>query len=251
MDNILFENCNNLNDLFELWKKEQESEKNYENTTLTEEFKPIEKNSFIKDGYIDKNEYKNSSVKVLFILKEANIWAHRDAEKEKGILPDTREQINWYLNYINEGKTNRPKQHEKMGRMAFYLQNKNSGNAEIPTEAEYKEALKSCAFMNMNKRGGKEKITEKYYNYINKYKIFILKQIEMLNPDYIIILGSNIDEVAKDINEKYKNKVIYMWHTAYQMKGQERRKDFKNGSDSNVDCYMREFFKRVGNHDTK
>jgi len=71
MDNILFENCNNLDDLFELWKTEQDSEEHYENTTLIEDIKPIEKNSFNKDGYIDENEYKNANTKVLFILKEA------------------------------------------------------------------------------------------------------------------------------------------------------------------------------------
>ena len=40
MDNILYEeqlnNCNDLNELFELWKNEHKNEQDYENTTLME-----------------------------------------------------------------------------------------------------------------------------------------------------------------------------------------------------------------------
>ena len=255
MDNILYEeqlnNCNDLNELFELWKNEHKNEQDYENTTLMEKdehkkIKFVEKTSFNKDGYIDENKYNElTTKKVLFVLKEANIWANRDNEEK--IAPENREQINWYKEYIEENKNiNKPKQHEKMGRMAFYLQNKTKDNAKFPTETEYKKALSSSAFMNMNKRGGKGNVTEKYNNYIKKYHKYIIKQIEIINPDYIIILGSNDRKIIKEIEkENKKKKIIYMWHTAYGMPKKERNKNPEYSKDQNVDCYMREFFKRV------
>lgn len=254
MDKILFnaelKKCGKLDDLFELWKKVQANEENYENTTLmdkTEKHDSIEKDSFNKDGYIDENEYDEASVKVLFVLKEANIWAHRDEEVKKGILPENREQIEWYLNYINYGKTNRPKQHEKMGRMAFYLQNRNINDekAKHPINHEYKKALKACAFMNMNKRGGKGNTTEKYNNYIETYQEFIMKQIEILNPNYIVILGSKENKITEAMTDKFGDKVIQMWHTAYCMRNCIRHDKPEYSEDKNVDCYMREFFNRV------
>lgn len=253
MDNILYneelKKCENLDDLFELWKQKHANEKHYKNTTLMEEIKPIEQNSFNKDGFINYDVYKGSNIKVLFILKEANIWAYRDKDKDiKTIIPEEREQITWYKNYIEgKDKDNRPKQHEKMGRMAYYLQNKDTDveKAKRPTEVEFKNALKSCAFMNMNKRGGRGAATDVYYNYITLYKDFILKQIEIIEPCYIIILDSKDNEIIDSIKNQYGDKVIQMWHTANRMRGIPRKEKAEYSNDKNIDCYMEEFFKRV------
>lgn len=254
MDKILFDEelkkCEKLDDLFELWKKEQAIEENYEETTYTEIIPPqpqipgIEKESFNRDGYINKDKYDNST-KILFILKESNIYNPKYRDISEKSDPSKRDQISWYQEYINGKEDNCSNQREKMGRMAFYLQNQKHTNAKIPTESEYKNALESCAFMNMNKRGGKESVTKKYFAYINKYLKYIIKQIELIDPDYIIILGSNDETVKTAIKDKFSNKkVIEMLHTANRMSGKNRI-DKIYGSNKNVDLYMRIFFDKV------
>ena len=256
MSNILFEKelqkCENLDDLFELWKKEHANEEHYEKTTYIKSIPPqpqipgIEKESFNRDGYINKDKYDNST-KILFILKEANIYSTKYRDTSEEAIPSEREQISWYQEYINkeDAKDNRSNQREKMGRMAFYLQNKNHNNAKTPTEIEYKNALESCAFMNMNKRGGKESVTKKYFAYVNKYLKYIIKQIELIDPDYIIILGSNDETIKNAIKDTFKHKkVIEMLHTANHMSGINRH-DRIHGSNKNVDLYMRIFFEEV------
>ena len=63
-----------LDELFSLWKKAHVAEKFYEGTTVP----TIEKNSFISDGYVSEEAYKNATKKVLFVLREPNIATHRD-----------------------------------------------------------------------------------------------------------------------------------------------------------------------------
>lgn len=227
-------NCSNLNSLFKLWQEKQNNEKDFYKTTIG----GIEKNSFIKDGIINEECYKNAKCKILFILKESNILDYQD-DRPSG----EDDQICWYKDYI-DGKVNDniPKQREKMGRMAFYLFNKNNlQSRETPTEEEYKKALKSVAFMNLNKRGGGKSVDVKRFPaYVQRYKEFIFKEIELIDPDYIIVLGKT--NFANEIRSKYGDKVITMWHTAYKMPNQKRSENPKISKDRNVDCYMRHFF---------
>lgn len=226
--------CNDLDSLFRLWKEEQKREEDFEKTTID----GISKTSFTKDGIISEECYKNAKCKILFILKESNLLNY-----QCGRTSDEDDQICWYKDFIG-GKVNDniPKQREKMGRMAFYLFNKNNlQSRETPTEEEYKKALKSVAFMNLNKRGGGKSVDVKRFPaYVQRYKEFIFKEIELIDPDYIIVLGKT--NFANEIRSKYGDKVITMWHTAYKMPNQKRSENPKISKDRNVDCYMRHFF---------
>lgn len=231
-----------LDGLFTLWREAHKAEDDYEETTVD----GIDKNAFVADGYIDKNCYDKSDYKVLFILKEANI-------KEYGASIDSS-QAGFYTDYINGGKPNIPKQQEKIGRMAYYLQNGENENAKIPSEAQLKNALKCAAFMNINKRGGaKNTNSQKINAYYNKYEQFIKKEIELINPNCIVIIGTTgaNDSINKFAAEN-KIRTINMWHTAYGMSRQKRSKNpiyaLPNSGgepDKNVDCYMRRFFERA------
>ena len=226
--------CNDLDSLFRLWKEEQKREKDFEKTTID----GISKTSFTKDGIISEECYKNAKCKILFILKESNILDYQG-----GKTSDEDNQICWYKDYI-DGKVNDniPKQREKMGRMAFYLLHKKDfQNRETPTAEEYKKALQSAAFMNLNKRGGSKSVDLKRFDmYVQHYKAFVFKEIDLIDPDYIILLGKT--KFEKEIKSKYGNKVISMWHTAYRMPNQKRSENPKISKDRNVDCYMRHFF---------
>ena len=232
-----------IDELFEIWKmahvEEDEPESDEKKTYIhyaTKNYQPIEKDSFIADGYISKDDYLNSPIKVLFILREANIVMHRGGEQCK---PSERNQKGFYFWYIDDLKSNRPKQQEKMARMAFYLQHPELPEEErrTPDETALKSALKSSGYMNINKRGGGNIVDWRVFdNYYCKYIEFITRQKEIMAPKYVILIGDNKYDLFKDS--------IRVWHTSYRMKGKKRiGTDY--GSGKNVDCYMREFFERV------
>ncbi|MCH5188388.1 MAG: hypothetical protein J1F63_08275 [Oscillospiraceae bacterium] len=239
--------CQTLDELFTLWREAHKAEENYKETTVD----GIDKNTFVADGYIDENCYYKSDYKTLFILKEANI-------KEYNVGIDSS-QVGFYTDYINDGKPNIPKQQEKIGRMAYYLQNGENETAKMPSEVQLKNALKYTAFMNINKRGGAKSTNSPKINaYYNKYEQFIKKEIEIINPNCIVIIGTT--EANDNINKfaaENKIRTINMWHTAYRMSRQKRSDNpiyalSNNGSepDKNVDCYMRKFFETAQSSET-
>lgn len=245
-----------LEELFSLWKQAHAAEPNYEETTVSywtykrkEKYPPIEQESFVADGYISEGEYNCSEKKVLFILREANIVMYRKDEKKdsngKTINPDKRCQLGFYKWFINDLKSNRPKQQEKMARMAYYLQHPELSEEERkkPNEEGMKKALASCTYMNLNKRGGGSFVDWQVFGkYIEKYKSFITHQIELMDPDYIVLVGSNNADIFNNL--KCQSKLIQVWHTAYRMPKKDK-KGHEICKDGNVNCYMREFFKRV------
>lgn len=233
--------CSCLSELFALWEKAHKAEDSYTETTVD----GIDKNFFIKDGYIDRDCYNKSEYKVLFILKEANILNY----------PKRDSQVGFYTNYIiNNEDLNNPKQQEKMGRMAYYLMNGGGENAKTPSEIRLKDALNASAFLNINKRGGAKKTIPHILNaYYNRYEQFLKREIEIINPDCIVMVGATgADRSIRNFAAEKNIRIIPMWHTAYQIPKQERNDNpiyalpGKNGApDKNVDLYMRKFFERA------
>ena len=103
-----------------------------------------------------------------------------------------------------------------------------------------KEALKKIAFMNLNKRGGFGNIQgENFLKYIETYKDYIRREIEIINPDVIVWCACNtykkkyMDAIFDD---KYKNvwqqkelvlnkkeiPILRMWHPSVRAKSMEK-----------------------------
>lgn len=220
-------NVNKLEELFDLWRLAHTLEENHQKTTV----EGMEKDSFVADGYISEKDYD----RVLFILKESNLLDYRG----KG-MPSMRSQEAFYESYLHNGEDNRPKQKEKIGRMACYLLTQN----EKPNEDEIKNALKNSSFMNLNKRGGAN-YDIKVSAYTEKYVDFIKMQIEILNPNVIVCLGTFDLIQSNQLNVINGETVptINMWHTAYRMSNVEKPEG-KWIADRNVNAYMREFIGR-------
>ncbi len=226
------EQCKSINKLFELWKEAHSIEYDYEKKYIkavpdekrkvdkkseTSPIYPIiEQSSFIKDGYVDETKYKQCDKKVLFILKEANILDNRGNEK-----PCEREQVEWYNQVIRDIEDDTSVHLiEKLGRMAYYLQNDMNEDALTVDKSHWGEALKAAAFMNINKRGGSGAIDELYEPFFDKYttkeyKVFIYKQIELIKPNIIVVLGDTAmgrELIAYFLNPEHKKKIMYMRH---------------------------------------
>ena len=189
-----------LEDLFQRWMKKQGEEKGWEKTTVGG--REILRIHFTKDGMVDPEAYEVSSCKILVVLKEANIADKKTEEWLKEHMID--DQRYWYREFVNgtiqEGvwtdengcrkKSDNIPQKESIGRMAYLLQ-KYTKNQKIdanrPSGKEIQDAVKQVAFMNLNKRGGSQKVNEKVLNdYVEEYKNEIKEEIEILQPDYII-----------------------------------------------------------------
>jgi hypothetical protein len=212
-----------------------ETEEDWHDTTVWEktkgkkgdEYEGIEKDSFVRDGYVTEN-YDG---KILFILKEANILKYRSNEI---CIHRNRSQVIWYKNFYNSPhRDNSPKQLEKISRMYCGLANNNW----MPSDIEIHSAINNIAFVNLNKRGG-DNVDKKVNLYVKKYLEFVRKQIEILEPEYIVCCGTYL--YLKQICPDYarNNKLIDMWHTAYTV---------NRYTHIDMDKYMLEFRNRVGN----
>ena len=225
------ESAQTLKKLFDFWRQAHTLEENFEKTTVP----TIEQNSFVADGYVSEDDYQKAPIKVLFVLREANIATHRKKDDA-----ELRTHQNFYGDFIKNIKNdNPPKQKQKMARMAYYLQHPELSEEErkTPDEDGIKTAIASCAYMNLNKRGGGNKINWTIFdNYYRKYLTFIEREINIIAPDTIVLIGRNDYKLFDDS--------IKVWHTSYRMK-KVPRVGTEYGTNKNIDCYMREFFIRL------
>jgi len=202
MEKNEIENCKTLEALFQLWQEYQK--KQIENT-----------NVFIPDGYIDKNAYENCNKKILFILKESHYFSGNEISKLNTFKEDS--QVHFYKQFINDVKyvnkfnghkrvvptDNRPKQKEKIARMAEYILHK-SITSNYKT---LKNALEQVAFMNINKMGGGDSTNpSKLFDYYDSNKDFIKKQISILKPDVIVLMINN-EKIEEDLIEYWQKNI--------------------------------------------
>ena len=75
--------------------------------------------------------------------------------------------------------------------------------------------------MNINKRGGlKSCLMSRLKNYSLLYKNYILKEIELLNPERIVILGNLPSETISIIKESNKPIFVYPFHPCVYRKSE-------------------------------
>ncbi|MFN4971404.1 MAG: hypothetical protein ACK5GX_00070 [Bacteroidota bacterium] len=195
---------------------------------------PTDVGSFALDGIIDIKKYNESSIKILWILKEA--WGTGWLNNQKGRPFEYPEYINTEFNfgesfpssgamwakiiYINYGILNG---FLKWDHMPNYWESEDVFNS-----------LKNCALINLKKIPGStvSNMNEIYQHYRTDKEV-ILNQIDIINPDVIICGGTYKIltkeypfDILKNSNNEYRNgnkKRIFIptYHPSYYSIGQE------------------------------
>lgn len=208
-----------LEQLFIEWEYAQENEPD-SSWKLTQGGENITKSHFRRDGIIDEAVFSKEKRKVLFISNEPN---DNDYSAKSNLKPNN---IDDYRKYYETGYDGwKGKMRERTS--AIY---KVVAGIEI-NEMSYSNAAIHYAVMDLNKRGGGAAAkVERIQEYCKYYKEFIKKEIEIINPDVIVWLGTNTYDKklhikylgAKQIADKIyfliNNKqipILRMWHTAY------------------------------------
>lgn len=171
-----------LQRLFELWKKAHSVEEKWEDTCVFSDERA--KANFTEDGRLGSTETGG----VLFICKESNV--ERDTPfGEKGfwireeVLPSREDP---------DPKWQRSDANIKRSRTCYY--NCLSETLRILSDCGYPvpKRLQDCAYINLNKRGGKAACNQKKLaEYISKYKAFIQREIELLQCDTAVLYSAS------------------------------------------------------------
>ena len=216
----LISKCDTINDLFEMWMKEQKNESDVDWEITKGQTKNIEKGTFCIDGIINTDRFQKQNKKVLFITNEANADGYTGNEQPHRIYD--------FIEYYKSGYDSwRGKMRERI--CALYMTIIGQFDGELQTVAQ------DFAFMNLNKRGGTNYVNggEHIDKYCSLYAPFIKREIELIDPDIIVWLGVNTfdmnihtkylgavkqaDKVFMVLNGK-KVPIIRMWHTSARTK---------------------------------
>lgn len=239
-----------INSIFEAWKEAQNTDYPF-NAVTKENGDTFEINSFAQDGILNVEDYYNSEIKVLFIMREANF-------KNNNTPPNQRCSLEWFQEFIDSnGNSKHPCIQEKIARMAFYLQNPQLSYEQrtLPNINQLIKALSSSAIMNLNKRGGigrcYELLLRRYVKNEGVAKC-IYDEIKLINPDVIVLLATgeflyssklpDKRRVLKCLEDEYI--VKYMWHPSYIQHKSSDVGLYSCNNSKKTDAYMREFFKR-------
>lgn len=152
------ESINTQRDLFERWK-------------ATEKHKG---HHFIEDGIIDPDRWESAQIKILFLLKEAY-----------GSIPDLTEFIRDHSN-LKKGTWKR------CACWAHIVLSKEPMKFEeiVEDEQAKRNALLSCAVVNIKKSGGNSESDMKdIFGYAETDAALLREQIKILRPDLIISGG--------------------------------------------------------------
>jgi len=119
-----------------------------------------------------------------------------------------------------------------------------AGSWEKHTEkSEMQEVMKKCAIINVNKRGGGSKSDKSLANYFGKYKLFFLKEINLLRSDSepleFFVFGKGVSyygEMKKALkgHEQFgiHCKVYNLSHPARQMSDIDRKDEWEDAKKS-------------------
>lgn len=203
-----------IEELFARWKDQhkKETEKAYKETAPKDKKGKIPdynkfKDSFCPDGLLDQ---LNGNVKVLFICKESNV---------NGITSDgtfwLREVVMAKENgdvYRKAEYSNKKEQKRDRTAQTKYFNCLNSIAQKLLNCTNEKNALKECAYMNINKRGGYSTCNlEQLKEYAKQYDGLIKKQVEILKPKKIVLLNVSLDIFADKTKSYLNNLEIYKY----------------------------------------
>ncbi len=182
MDKDRIKACKTLDELFKLWKQK-------------DGHKP-----FCKDGFIDKDTFEKQEKRVLFIAKESNVS-----------VDDFKEDYFWLQDVANGAD------HKILSRRISIMTNAYFENKFDDTDKN-RDNLKKIAYMNINKHGGSSRTNAKELQaYATDYKEYIKREIELIDPHFIVCCGKLVYEIITNIlGAKIDNsKVIEVYHPSY------------------------------------
>lgn len=162
----------------------------------------IKDGEFLYDGIINIDEYYNSPLKILWILKEPYSGGGRtmlndlNLNRAEGNKKDSH--TTWHpIIYVAHGILNNFEQFDSM--------------PKIQDDKTISKALRKIAFINIQKtpaatRTNPNDISQAY----DRHKEILLKQLEVYNPN--IIIGANtLHLFVKDLKLKQENKFKHHW----------------------------------------
>lgn len=221
-EDINYNEITNIEELFEKWKerhKERPDRYNQEETGIAVD-------SFTNDGVVNEKGWRDATIKVLYILREANGSYFIQNGTEPYVKIDGEGENFWFAKSVQEASKNNIELNgpifKKIKLMQSHIEDKMPNN----------ELLKHVAYMNLNKRGGGSNVNWNILKeYSKAFKEEIKKEISLINPDIIVCCGTYwliLDQVyqafCKDkwnennntsckitINEK-DVKIINIWH---------------------------------------
>ena len=238
-----------LEQLFIEWEYAQENEPDF-SWERTRGGKNITKSHFRRDGIIDEAVFSKEKRKVLFISNEANDDEYSAKFNQKP------SNIDDYRKYYETGCD------DWLGKMRERTSAIYKVVAEIGiNEMSDSDAAIHYAVMDLNKRGGGADVKGALhiYEYCKYYKEFIKKEIEIINPDVVVWLGTKTYDIDLHINflgaKQIGGKIYFviddkqvpifrMWHTAYYQGKIEPLQGYSNRIIGKLCAKCREEMKR-------
>ena len=184
------ESCKDLKELFDSWRDKYKKTK--QKGCFNEDYKGREE-WFFPDGFLSNN----NKCEILFISKESH-------EEE---APDNDDNTDFWMRRMVSGKykeviidgkkvSDRGDKQIKYPRYLTAIYNKLNKDVEDDNYVEDKEnqfkKLFNCGYMNLNKHGGGSSIGNHFKELVESDKEFIKKQIEIMSPAQIVLLGANL-----------------------------------------------------------
>jgi len=180
------------NDLFNEWHIYSQSK--VDDNINSKDFN--QDNQFVQDGLVSENDWNNSPIKVIFILKEFN-----NSYKEK--YPELKADLR---NYLKDGKlAPKDKTYRNISRWAYGILNNvskwDNNVAKIGNDInKRKENLRKIGVINVSKQPGVEKTKFKdlEYKFLKYNKLFLEKQLALYTDAKLIICcGSGVCDLFK------------------------------------------------------
>ena len=233
--------CKDLGTLFRLWQTAQiyetDDESSFPNLSLAKcpklsssgEFKRSFRSSFCPDGFLSKEAKPEAPV--LFICRESNISDNINNRTLK--LKSADKQIFWLREvvrcrggepasyYINEkaltseadkkdlssAKRAQTKYYNCLSQLLDRLKEDEELIGEDEKLIDKKKKLSDCAYLNINKRGGfADCDLTRLATYAQRYQVFIQKEIQLINPEKIVVCGELKDQCLQDtLEEIFRN----------------------------------------------
>lgn len=232
--------CTNLEKLFRLWQAahifENDPTSSFPNLRLakcpklpsSDKFKRSFRSSFCPDGFLSKEAKPEAPV--LFICRESNISDNINNRTLK--LKSADKQIFWLREvvrcrggepasyYINEkaltseadkkdlssAKRAQTKYYNCLLKLLGDLEKENLIGKDEDL-IDKKKKLSTCAYLNINKRGGFASCDQsRLAVYAQRYQLFIQREIELINPETIVVCGELKDpDLRHTLEEIFRN----------------------------------------------